>query len=291
SPRAGWSSPAPAPTAAWWRRSSWPTTRGSWGSSATPSSSRSRPTRTRSSATSSGPAWSGGRPKKTSLTRAAGTRWQWGETKPAGVNPAARPDQCERPGLPRPSASRSLLLRAHVELALHLGRRALDLDLLAEAALGPALEPVLVPVDDAELAGGCVLDLEVPVLVGDRVVRVVEDPHVPGHPPVDRALVLDRGALGLEGLRHRPLGHLRDGNVVLAVGRAAPEEVVGHRGRVLDHQRVAGPGHRHPVDEHAARLVDHQLRRLALGVVREDLVLGELGLGVGGVVRAQPNHH
>src|SRR4051812_27847438 len=82
---------------------------------------------------------------------------------------------------------------------LQVHRAGLDLDRLAEAALGTALDAArLVPDEEAEFArqDRRVLDLEVAVLVGHRVVRVVEhaDPRL--HPRVDRAGHFDRELLG-----------------------------------------------------------------------------------------------
>src|SRR5207245_1403809 len=83
----------------------------------------------------------------------------------------------------------------------------------------------------------------VPVLVGDHVVRVVEDPHVTVHPRVDAALVLDRRRLRGERAELERLPG-RDGRVVVAVVVTHPEEVVGNRGRVLHHHHVARAGGR-----------------------------------------------
>ncbi len=68
-------------------------------------------------------------------------------------------------------------------------------------------------------------DLELTVLVRDRVVRVVEHPEVPVHPRVDGALVLDRGALrrmvfadraeldALNAIVHPEVATLRDARI------------------------------------------------------------------------------
>ena len=75
--------------------------------------------------------------------------------------------------------------------------------------LRAAPEPVLVPVDDAVLAGRGVLDLELPVRVRHRVVRVVEDAHVArSSTPWIVHLYWIGGLSGDKRLRHLPLVHL-----------------------------------------------------------------------------------
>src|SRR6516165_8178659 len=76
--------------------------------------------------------------------------------------------------------------------SLHLHRWPRDVNPVAEATWRPAAQSTLVPVDDAKLAHGRVLDLELPVFVCECVIRMVEDANGSTHPRVNRTLERNR---------------------------------------------------------------------------------------------------
>src|SRR5579872_3312774 len=75
---------------------------------------------------------------------------------------------------------------------LHLHSGTDNGDLVAQASFLAAPCSRFVPVDDPELAYGCVLDLELPILVGHCVIGMFENPHVADHPAMNCTLVLNR---------------------------------------------------------------------------------------------------